>query len=139
VTPLSDATVLALSIFGIAGWLFLAILVVSSIVRRIVEERHPTSSLAQKLNYKNMSSRWTWMRRLMSSWLLFATVTVLEISQIWAYFVMQRQQLQMTQAVGVSYVDGQWAFGQVVAVVIFAPVLVEICNTVVRIRKEATE
>jgi len=57
--------------------------------------------------------------------MLFFIVAVLEASQLWAYFLMQRQQYQMTQAEGVSYLDEQWAFGQVVAVVVFTPVLVK--------------
>jgi len=126
-----------MSIFGIAGWLFISVLIVSSIVGGIVKERHPESWLARKL--KILPGRWAWMRRPGSSWLLFVVVTVLEIGQIWAYFVMQRQQLQMTQAEGISYMDEQWAFGQVVAVVVFVPVLIELCNTMVRVRKKEAE
>jgi hypothetical protein len=61
----------------------------------------------------------------MTAWILFVVVAVLEVSQIWAYFLMQRQQYQMTQVEGVPYLDEKWTFGQVVAVVVFAPVLLE--------------
>lgn len=55
------------------------------------------------------------------------------------YFVMQHQQPQMTQAEGVSFVDEQWASGQVVAMVVFALVLVEAWSAVVRVRRQAVE
>lgn len=128
---------LALSVYGIAGWLFIAVLIVSSINQRIAAERYPNSSMAHI--HENLSSRWTWLRRPLSSWVLFGIVTMLEISQIWGYFVIQHQQLQMTQAEGVSFVDEQWAFGQVVAVVAFAPVLVKAWSAVVRVRRQAVE
>jgi hypothetical protein len=114
-----------MSIFGIGGWLFLSVLAVSNITSLVIEERHSKSKIARFLNYKYWARKLTWMRRPMTAWILFVVVAVLEVSQIWAYFLMQRQQYQMTQVEGVPYLDDQWAFGQVVAVVVFAPVLVE--------------
>lgn len=126
VTPLSSADELAMSIFGIGGWLFLSVLAVSNIISQVIEERHSKSRIARFLNYPHWARKLTWMRRPMTTWILFFVVTVLEVSQVWAYFLMQRQQYQMTQIDGISYLDEQWAFGQVVAVVVFAPVLVEV-------------
>jgi hypothetical protein len=126
VTALSNAEVLCMSIFGIGGWLFLSILAVSNMICRIIDERHSESNFTRFLSYKYWTEKRTWMQRPISAWILFVVVTVLEASQIWAYFRMQRQQLEMTQAEGVSYPDEKWAFGQVVAVLVFAPVLVEV-------------
>jgi hypothetical protein len=128
VTVLSTGATLAMSFFGIAGWLFLSILVISNIISLVVEERHPDSEIARYFNYKYWTKKLPWLRGALGTWILFFVMTLLEISQIWAYFLMQRLQSQMIRAEGVSYFDEQWAFGQVVAVVVFAPVLVEACS-----------
>ena len=44
---------------------------------------------------------------------------------LWTVVRVQSFQKQMTAAAGNSFADGQWTFGQVVAVTVFVPVLVE--------------
>jgi hypothetical protein len=138
VTPLSNSAILAMAVFGIAGWLFLSILSISKIISLIIEERHPKSEVARYFNHKHLTKKLTWMRRPRGTWVLFIVVTLLEISQIWAYFLMQHQQYQMIQAEGISNLDEQWAFGQIVAVVVFAPVVVKAWSVAADYRAEKT-
>jgi hypothetical protein len=135
VTALSSAEGLAMSVFGIGGWLFLSILVLSNIISSIVDDGISELGSTRFLSYKHWTRKWTWKQRLIPAWILFVVVTALEASQVWAYFRMQRQQIEMTQAEGISYLDEEWAFGQVVAVVVFAPVLVEAWYAALHSRK----
>jgi hypothetical protein len=112
-------------IFGIMGWLFVATLAIYNIASSIVEESHPDAKIAKIFNYQRWLKDSTWFRRPTTACILFVIVSLLEVSQLWSYFLMQRQQYQMTRAEEVSLLDEQWAFGQVVAVVTFAPALVK--------------
>jgi hypothetical protein len=45
---------------------------------------------------------------------------------MWRVFRIRNAQEAFTSAIGIEYTDNQWTFGQVVAVVIFAPDIVEV-------------
>jgi len=52
-------------------------------------------------------------------------IPLLACGLLWTVVRVQSFQKQMTAAAGNSFADGQWTFGQVVAVTVFVPVLVE--------------
>lgn len=49
----------------------------------------------------------------------------LSVSLLWAIFRMRGVQQELARATGSAYVDNDWGFGQVVSIVLFAPVVVE--------------
>ncbi len=57
------------------------------------------------------------------SLLLFLPILI--VPEIWGVFRMRNVQEALANAMGINYTDNQWTFGQIVAVVIFAPVIVE--------------
>jgi hypothetical protein len=50
---------------------------------------------------------------------------LLSIPLLWAVFRMRGVQQELARATGSAYVDNDWGFGQVVSLVLFAPVVVE--------------
>lgn len=59
------------------------------------------------------------------STVLLIVIPIVAISQLWTVFRYRSLQQQVSQATGNQNVDSQWTFGQVAAVTIFAPVVVE--------------
>lgn len=55
-------------------------------------------------------------------------VPLLASGLLWTTIRVQRSQKQTTAAAGSDFADEQWTFGQVVAVTVFVPVLVEACQ-----------
>lgn len=53
-------------------------------------------------------------------------ITITLVIQFWAFFRMRDVQSVMVGATGESFSDGQWTFGQIVAVLVFVPVAVEV-------------
>jgi len=110
--------------FGTIGWLLTTIVVIYKIILSAI-----------KGGYER---QWAWFKRrnltfesetplMLRSWLcLCVLVFVLLVVQFWAFFRLRRFQADMTEAAGGDFSDGQFTFGQIVAVVLFAPVLVEV-------------
>ena len=57
--------------------------------------------------------------------ILIVCVPLLSIGLIWSYFRLQSFQTHITHALGTENADSEWGFGQVVAVIVFLPVIVE--------------
>ncbi|KAH0238328.1 hypothetical protein KCV06_g275, partial [Aureobasidium melanogenum] len=57
--------------------------------------------------------------------ILIVCVPFLSIGLIWSYFRLQSFQTHITSALGMENLDSEWGFGQVVAVIVFLPALVE--------------
>lgn len=57
--------------------------------------------------------------------LLVGAIPLLASGLLWTVIRVQNFQKQMASAVGNNFADGHWTFGQVVAVTVFVPVLVE--------------
>jgi hypothetical protein len=110
--------------FGIVGWLLITVVVIYKIVLSAI-----------KSGYER---QWSWFKRhnltfesdtplVLRRWLLLCgLVFVLLTVQFWAFFRLRRFQGDMTKAAGGDFSDGQFTFGQIVAVVLFAPVFVEV-------------
>lgn len=57
--------------------------------------------------------------------ILIVCVLLLSIGLTWSYFRLQDFQTHITSALGTENSDSEWGFGQVVAVIVFLPVIVE--------------
>ncbi|KAL1835671.1 hypothetical protein VTJ49DRAFT_6254 [Mycothermus thermophilus] len=69
--------------------------------------------------------------------IVFAVLAVpmcLAAPLLWGFWRLRTLQMQLTQATGENYEGDDWGFGQVMAVTVFVPVLVEIVFQTVRIR-----
>ncbi|KAH7083427.1 hypothetical protein BKA63DRAFT_153082 [Paraphoma chrysanthemicola] len=118
----------AITAFGAASWLFISILVIYGIVLSALKS-------SNKLD-KTWIERHGLMFTLapppthagdMGVWLGICMVVVFFIvAQLWAFFRLRRLQSEMTEAAGGRFPDGQWTFGQIIAVVGFLPVGAEV-------------
>ncbi|KAF2814579.1 uncharacterized protein BDZ99DRAFT_458596 [Mytilinidion resinicola] len=124
----------AMSAFGIGSWLFLSLTVIWKIFLSGIQRQHPNSRLARRLRHETLfldtyrpSESWLWM-------CLCIVTPLLSVFQMWTFFRLQRLQTQMTKASGGEDPDTDWTFGQIVAVIMFTPVLVEV-GFVMRNRK----
>lgn len=73
-----------------------------------------------------------WIKRI-----FIMLILLLSISQIWTVFRIRTLQEALANVTGNVYTDNQWSFGQVVAVVIFAPVVVEVGHAYSRFRNSS--
>ncbi|KAF2500927.1 hypothetical protein BU16DRAFT_555440 [Lophium mytilinum] len=134
VNDLQSSQETAMSAFGIGSWLFLSLIVIWKIFLSGIQRQHPNSKLASRFEDKSVfldtyrpSESWLWM-------CVCIVTPLLSIFQMWTFFRLQRLQTQMTKASGGDDPDTDWTFGQIVAVIIFTPVLVEV-GFVIRNRK----
>ncbi|OCK84536.1 hypothetical protein K432DRAFT_320115 [Lepidopterella palustris CBS 459.81] len=133
VTPLSTAEIAAINVFGIAGYLFLSLLTISKIVVLGILKQHPDSKIAASVRSMGLAADNTAMKQSQSirpvpslfTLTIAISIPLFSITQLWTFFRMLHLQTQMARATGNVYLDTQWTFGQVVAVTVFAPVLVE--------------
>jgi hypothetical protein len=110
--------------FGIISYLLLSIVVISKIILSATEDednRHPTCLTKCSLVFDEFSILGSRVWRLLCS-----IVSLILIIQFWAFFRFRRLQSDMIGAAGGSFPDEKWTFGQIVAVVTFIPVVVEV-------------
>lgn len=120
--PVVNRETIAISFFSVAGSLLVNVLATSKIIWLAMKRQHGDSALVRRC--ENFWSRGTkWPSRL--SFALLIVVPIIALSQLWSVFKYRILQRQISQASGNQNLDGQWTFGQVVAVTIFTPVLVE--------------
>jgi hypothetical protein len=114
----------AMTAFGIASWLFLTILVIYKTVLSAMKDQYERQLRWLRRNHLTFD---TDTKQSLSVWLsICLTVYGLLIAQFWTFFRMRRFQSDMIEAAGGKFPDGQWSFGQIVAVVVFFPVAVEV-------------
>jgi hypothetical protein len=114
----------AITAFGAASWLFISVLVIYRIVLSTMSDSHKA-----QINFldKHGLTFSPTQRNNMCPWLCICAVTGLFIlSQLWAFFRLRRLQNNMTEAAGGRFPDKEWTFGQVVGVIGFLPVCVEV-------------
>lgn len=80
-------------------------------------------------------------RKLQRKIVLWATlgILILSVPQIWGILRLRVIQQAMARASGNDYVDNQWTFGQVVSVMLFAPVFTEMVYSWVKKSGKSTE
>jgi len=110
--------------FGITSWLVLSVIVIAQIVKSALKEQ--LKQIKDKLQYHfpGYSGLHNWI---LHWWAPLNLIVVLLLAgQLWTFFRLQRFQRDMIQASGGNFLDGNWSFGQIVSVVVFLPVLVEV-------------
>jgi hypothetical protein len=121
VNPIGDRLTALITVCSIASYMLVSIVVVGRILGTITED------------YK---WQWlTWVKRKYSTWAtrwyagMCVLVFVLLSLQFWGFFRLRSYQKDITTAAGGDFPDEQWTFGQIVAVIVYMPVLVEVAFT----------
>ncbi|KAF1834755.1 hypothetical protein BDW02DRAFT_568721 [Decorospora gaudefroyi] len=113
-----------ITVFGIISYLLLSIVVISKIILSAAEDennRQPAWLREYSRAFDDSSKFGTRV------WLVIcAMISAALIVQFWALFRFRRLQSSMSEAAGGNFSDAEWTFGQIVAVVVFIPVLSEI-------------
>jgi len=106
---------------GIMSYLLLSAIVIGKIAWTLTEE------------YRARWFVWTTKPgRISQAWIsrcyttMCAIVLALLIIQFWGFYRVRQVQKDMTLAAGGDFSDGEWTFGQIVAVIVFLPVFVEL-------------
>ena len=126
-TNLSKQETVAFDVFAIGGSLSLSIVVVGTLVWTLLTRRRPDVVKRWKdtrivsLNTLNVLSPKT------ARLLLVCNVLLWGVPQLWAILRFRAMQQALAVSIGTSDQDNGWSFGQIVAVVIFGPVLLELC------------
>ena len=119
--PITSKEVVAMDVFSVAGSLFVCLLGLTKVIWLAIKKHHGQSQFVQYVH--NRSSKWTHTTQLAVA--LFVLVPIIAVSQLWTVFRLRRFQEQVSANSGNADSDGQWTFGQIVAVTVFVPVLVE--------------
>ncbi|KAF2824866.1 hypothetical protein CC86DRAFT_383633 [Ophiobolus disseminans] len=107
---------------GITSYLLVSVIAIGKIANTLLE-----GSSYRWLKWfsrveTSMSSVWhVRLHRLVSAFVFFLLAV-----QFWAFFRLRQLQKDMVRAAGGEFSDEQWTFGQIVAVVVYIPVLVEV-------------
>ena len=123
ITQVTSQETVAMDIFAILGSVFVCIFAPTKILWLGVQRQHPDSWLAQVIR-KSQNTKHNVNTRL--SLLLLVLIPVLGASQFWTILRWRSYQSQISQAAGDQDVDGEWGFGQITAITIFLPVVVQI-------------
>ncbi len=121
VDPITSQEIVAMEVFGVAGSLFVCLLGLTKIIWLAIKRHHGQSQFVQYVHSRN--SKWRHTTQL--ALVLFVLVPIIAVSQLWTIFRLRRFQEQISANSGNMDSDTQWTFGQIVAVTIFLPVLVE--------------
>ena len=122
VQSITNPEILAMKFFSVAGSLFVCVPALLKIIWLSMNRQHDQSRIVQYIR-----QRWLGFSALRSKFLiaLFVMIPAIAISQLWTIFRTRSFQKQISHASGNTDSDGEWTFGQVAAVTIFVPVLVE--------------
>lgn len=115
---LTDTESKLMEAFSIAGSLFMALMVICWVICQILASRDVYIPLfrprittqARKTAFRTM---------------LMVVLPVLAVTQFWTIFRLRGLQREMSKTAGNDDLDNDWTFGQIVAVTVFLPVLVE--------------
>ena len=123
---LSKQETVAFDVFAIGGSIFLSSVVVGTLIWMLLIRRRP--DLVKRLKesgiltvniFKMISPK---TARL----LMVFNVFLWAVPQLWAILRFRAMEQALAISVGVSDLDNSWSFGQIVAVVIFLPVILEL-------------
>ena len=121
VDPITSKEVVAMDVFSVAGSLFVCLLGLTKVIWLATKRHHEQSQFVQYV--QNCNSKWRNSTQLALA--LFVLVPIIAVSQLWTIFRLRRFQEQVSANSNNADLDTQWTFGQIVAVTIFVPVLVE--------------
>ena len=105
--------------FAIAGSLFVSMLVLGKLLGPLFTNVIQKSSKAIGRGHVPASMRIA----------LITLTLLLGVPQVWAIFVLRLQEQRYSQSIGVLDSVNGWGFGQIVAVVVFSPVLIDFVYT----------
>ena len=121
VDPITSKEIVAMDVFSVAGSLFVCLLGLTKVIWLAIKRHHGQSQFVQYIH--NRISKWRNTTQLALA--LFVPVPIIAVSQLRTIFRLRRFQEQVSAHSGNADSDTQWTFGQIVAVTIFVPVLVE--------------
>jgi hypothetical protein len=110
--------------FSIIGYLLLTIVVVSKIILPVMNDETERWGRWVAMCARVFDDSKGVDARLWTS--ISAIVSTVLVIQFWAFFRIRMLQKSMTEAAGGNFPDEQWTFGQIVAVIVFLPVVTEI-------------
>ena len=124
VDVVSNQEILAMDFFSVAGSVFVCLVALTKIIWLALQRHHQDSRLVQRVR-----DLWSRKRSQLSrlSLVLFIVLPIIAASQVWTVFTLRKFQKQIAHNAGNDDSDSQWTFGQIVAVTIFVPVIVESC------------
>jgi len=106
---------------GITSYLLVSIIVIVKILASILEGYQNRWLAWMRSNSTKLHSRWRARLYYILCVVLFGLLAV----QFWAFFCLRQVQKEINVVAGADFPDGRWTFGQIVAVTVFVPVLVE--------------
>jgi len=113
-----------LTVFGAAGSLVVSTYGLIRLLWFIGERQWPNKTMIIRNGACSKLSRDRRMFYTVIAWVIL--LTILTVPQFWGVFRLRGIQKDLANATSNAYVDNQWTFGQVVAVMIFAPVFTEV-------------
>lgn len=119
-SPPSEAEYRSMNAFGIMSFLLTSLFAISKIVMAGIR-RHYDHRLQQ--HHKLVSK--VQERLHIVKQILIVCIPFLSIGLIWSYLRLQSFQTHITNALSTENSISEWGFGQVVAVIVFLPVIVE--------------
>lgn len=122
VNSITNNETLAMEVFAAAGSLFLCLLALTKVIWLAMQRQHEDSWLVGFIRNHLLREKGHQNRLSVA---LFTAIPIIAISQLWTILRLRSFQEQISQASGNQDSDGQWTFGQIAAVTIFVPVLVE--------------
>ena len=123
VDPVSNQEIIAMDVFAVVGSFAVCLLALSKIFWLGIQRQHQNSRRAQIIRNRLRSQSF---RKVPISTVLLVFIPVIAASQLWTLLRWRNYQAHISQAAGNQYVDGDWTFGQIAAVTIFVPVLVQV-------------
>ena len=122
VQPITQREIVAMKVFSVTGSLFVCLLALCKILWLAVKRQHGRSRLVHYIRGRWLKGR---SHESQLSIAMFIAIPIIAVSQLWTMFRLRTFQEQVSQSSGTQDSDGQWTFGQIAAVTIFVPVLVE--------------
>lgn len=128
VIPVTSRETQAINASGIMSWAVISMFAIAAMVGLGVKRNHPDSRLRRRIDrafllpVRDHTGR---RRTTPTALVAIFVVPILSILQIWAYFRLQRYQEDMSNSTKSGNSDLEWGFGQIVAVTVFVPILVE--------------
>jgi hypothetical protein len=122
---LSKQEAIAFDVFTIGGSLFLSTVVVSTLIWVLLTRRQPDMVQQWKRSGVFRVNIFNLMSLEFARLLMVCNVFLWGVPQLWAILRFRAMQQALAVSIGSSDQDNSWSFGQIVAVVIFLPVLLE--------------
>lgn len=109
----------AFDVFAIGGSLFISILILGSLVWMMFGTSGESSRMAKLSESRPIKL------------LLVASMVFWGVPQIWVIFRLRSMEQDLAQSIGAADRDNGWSFGQIISVVAFLPVIIELIYTYV--------